>query len=95
MNQCYSFSTSASTLAELQSAWRGCLCRGCSSKKNSRRVVRTELTSLDINETTIPLIKGLQRHPVLANMEVVAENKALRQRRVTTSPLGLMEAEEV
>ena len=42
------------------------------------RVFRTELSSLDVNETTLPLIKysrGLQRHPELANMEVVTENK--------------------
>ena len=42
------------------------------------RVRRTELSSLDVNETTLPLIKysrGLQRHLDLANMEVVTENK--------------------
>ena len=42
------------------------------------RVFRTELSSLDVNKTTLPLIKysrGLQRHPELANMEVVTENK--------------------
>ena len=42
------------------------------------RVFRTELSSLDVNKTTLPLIKysrGLQRHTELANMEVVTENK--------------------
>ena len=65
-------------------------------------VSRTELSSLDVNETTIPLIQVFKRAynviSELANMEVVTENKALRhicQRRATTGPLGLMEAEEV
>ena len=44
-------------------------------------VYRSELSSLDVNETTIPLIQvlkeGLQRHSKLANMEVVTK-EALR-----------------
>ena len=42
------------------------------------RAFRTELSFLDVNEMTLPLIKysrGLQRHPELANMEVVTEIK--------------------
>ena len=44
-------------------------------------VSRTELSSLDVTETTIPLIQVLKRAynviSELANMEVVTENKAL------------------
>ena len=42
------------------------------------RVFRTELSSMDVNETTLPLIKysrGLHRHLELAKTEVVTENK--------------------
>ena len=56
------------------------------------RVFRTELSSLDVNETTLPLIKysrGLQRHLELANMEVVTENKLYDTYASEDGSLGL------
>ena len=59
----------------------------------------TELSSLDVNETTIPLIQVFKRAynviSELANMDGYREQSFTTHMPAKTGPLGLMEAEEV
>ena len=61
-------------------------------------VYRSELSSLDVNETTIPLIQVLKRaYNVIPSLPIwrLLQRKLYDIMPVMTGPLGLMEAEEV